>query len=167
MNPQESLTIAQSRPLYLNIVFTAIAIGLGVTVPKIFHLFGLGPAFLPMFLPVILLGLLTSYGYVFAAAIITPLLSYSLTGMPPAPIAMHMTVQLAVLGSLVILFTRNLKINYIYAIPAAIIAERVLSLIAASAIGSEHITTGAILGSYPGMIMLAVVSIIVMKLYDR
>ncbi len=167
MNRQQSLSVAQSRPLYVNAIFTVTAIGLGVTAPKIFHLFGLGPAFLPMFLPVILLGLLTSYGYVLAAAIITPLLSYSLTGMPPAPIAMHMTVQLAVLGSLVIVFTRNLKLSYLYAIPAAIVAERLLSLVAASVIGSEHITATAILGSYPGMIMLAVVSIIVMKLYER
>jgi len=167
MNHQHLLSIAQSRPLYLNIVFTIIAIGLGITVPNIFHLFGLGPAFLPMFLPVILLALFTGYHYVIAAAIITPLLSYGITGMPPAPVAMHMVFQIAVLGCLLIYFSRNLNIKYIYAIPAAILSERVLSLIAASVTNSEHLTAGHIVASYPGILMLVFVSIMVMKFYNR
>jgi len=167
MNQEQVFTVVKSRPLYINLVFTVLAIGLGITVPKIFHVFGLGPAFLPMFLPVILLAMFTGYRYVIAAAVITPLLSYSVTGMPPAPVAMHMILQIAFVGSLIIYLTRNVNINYLYAIPAAIIGERVLSLIAAAVINSEHMTTGQILGSYPGVIMLAVISIIVMKVYYR
>jgi hypothetical protein len=167
MRNEQSLALSHARPLTMNIVFTVLAVGLGITVPKIFHLFGLGPAFLPMFLPVVLLGLLTGYPYVIAASVITPLLSYGLTGMPPAPIAAHMTVQLAFLGSALVFLTHNMKLKYIYAIPIAVLSERVLSLAAASVSGSEHLTAGGIAGSYPGMLMIIVVSMIVMKLYDR
>lgn len=167
MARQHSVAIAESRPAYVHIIFTVLAVGLGVTVPKIFHVFGLGPAFLPMFLPVILLATFSTYRYVLFAAIITPFLSYGLTGMPPAPVALQMVFQLVALGALLVYFTRRLNMQYLYAIPAAIISERLLSLIAALSGVSQHLSVSQIVGSYPGMIMLAVVPIIVLRLYER
>jgi hypothetical protein len=61
-----------------NIVFTIVAIGLGITFSRVFHPVGLGPVFLPMFLPLVILALVASPFYLLSAAIITPLLS---TGM--------------------------------------------------------------------------------------
>ncbi|MGB9619107.1 MAG: ECF transporter S component, partial [Armatimonadota bacterium] len=55
----------------------------GVALPIVFHAVGLGKAFLPMHLPVLVCGLLISPTVAFAVGVVTPLVSSVLTGMPP------------------------------------------------------------------------------------
>ncbi|MDQ7800556.1 MAG: DUF1893 domain-containing protein [Armatimonadota bacterium] len=79
---------------------TGLGLALAVMLPVFFHLLGLGPTFLPMHLPVLLVGALFGAGAGFLVGALAPLASSLLTGMPPlVPVAVLMTVELATYGA--------------------------------------------------------------------
>ncbi len=65
------------------IPLTAFFAALAVALPQLFHLLGLGAVFLPMFLPVTTGAMLLSWQFALALALIAPMTSWLLTGMPP------------------------------------------------------------------------------------
>lgn len=73
---------------------------LGIVVPIVFHAVGMGKIFLPMYLPILALGLLASWEVAIVVGVATPLLSAVVTGMPPLapPIAVLMACELAALA---------------------------------------------------------------------
>ena len=161
-----SLTIPYISERSRNIVFTILAIGFGITFPRVFHLVGLGPVFLPMFLPIVILALVTSPIYLLSAAIITPLLSTALFGMPGLTTSSIMIVQLSIIGTTIELLKSKNICGWI-AIPSAILIERVLSLGTAYVIPAIHINPNSILQSYPGIIMLVASALLVDKLFNN
>lgn len=79
----------------------ALLIALGVLLPQVFHLIGgqaAGGLLLPMHLPVLIGGLLLGPYYGAAVGVITPLISFLLTGMPPAARLPFMLVELVAYG---------------------------------------------------------------------
>lgn len=83
-----------------------IAIAAAVALPQLLHLFGgaigvgsaLGESLLPMHFPILLLGLLVGPHAAIAAGVISPLVSFFLTGMPKAAILPFMIVELGIYG---------------------------------------------------------------------
>lgn len=73
---------------------------LGVVLPILFHMVGMGRHFLPMHLPVLLAGLVLSPRVAWTVGIVTPWLSSMLTGMPPMPFPVLMSIELTVLAEL-------------------------------------------------------------------
>lgn len=90
-------TVTQARDIALGGLFGALAIAL----PILFHALGLGKLFLPMYLPILALGLLVSWPVAALVGLIAPLLSAIFTGMPPLapPIAFIMMGELAALAT--------------------------------------------------------------------
>ena len=68
----------------------------GLVLPQAFHVFGqgVGMAFLPMHLPVMIAGILLGPCYGGLIGLIVPLVSSMLTGMPPVPNLYFMIVEL-------------------------------------------------------------------------
>ena len=66
-----------------NLTLSAIFIALGILIPIIFHAVGLGSMFLPMFLPVAASIFFLPLSYSICVAVITPVVSSLLLGMPP------------------------------------------------------------------------------------
>ena len=108
--------------------FLAVA---GVLLPQFFHLFGLGPVFLPMFLPVMLGGLLLSLRFALLLAVITPAISWAFTGMPPLvpPVLPIMVIELLVVNTLLSLLHVRFKWNVWICLVLAILADRLLLLL--------------------------------------
>ena len=87
-------------------LLTALAITVAVALPQLCHLLGgqlglgtaLGEMLLPMHLPVMLAGLLWGPWVGFACGVLSPVVSFALTGMPLAAMVPFMTVELAVYG---------------------------------------------------------------------
>ena len=77
---------------------------LGVVLPILFHMVGMGRHFLPMHLPVLLAGLVLSPRVAWTVGIVTPWLSSLLTGMPPMPFPVLLSIELVVLAELASLF---------------------------------------------------------------
>lgn len=82
-----------------NLVMSALFVALGILIPMIFHSMGLGKAFLPMHIPVLLAGFILGKKEGFIVGLITPIISSLITSMPPMfPMVPIMTVELAVYG---------------------------------------------------------------------
>jgi len=79
------------------IVYGGLLIAIGVILPQLFHIFGqsAGQTFLPMHIPVILAGMLIGPVWGLGVAIIVPVLSSLITGMPPVPMLYFMLFELA------------------------------------------------------------------------
>lgn len=92
------------------ITFTGFFIALALVLPIAFHhIPDGGRVFLPMHIPVLICGMLLGGTYGLICGIISPILSSSLTGMPPAMILPAMTVELAIYGFLTGFLMKKLK----------------------------------------------------------
>lgn len=105
------------------VVIGGLFCAIGVLLPMLFHAVGLGRAFLPMHLPILVLGLLTSPTVAACGGFITPLASSFLTGMPPMPTALLMALELPVLGASASLFRRWLHLPLLLCAVCAIAAR--------------------------------------------
>ncbi len=78
-----------------SMVMSAMMAALGITLPIVFHMTGLGNKFLPMLLPLLLNGFLSRLPWAMATGALVPLASGFLTGMPPfyPPIALVMSLE--------------------------------------------------------------------------
>src|SRR3989338_8904233 len=80
-------------------IFSAVFVGLAVVTPAIFHQFNLaGPKFLPMHIFVMLAGLLFGWRTGMLVGLLSPLMSYSITHMPPMAILPETVLELTVYG---------------------------------------------------------------------
>ncbi|HOS93272.1 MAG TPA: ECF transporter S component [Armatimonadota bacterium] len=135
-----------ARDLTLGGLFGALAIVL----PIVFHAVGMGKVFLPMYLPILALGLLASWRTAALVGLLVPLISAILTGMPPLapPIAFIMMAELAALG-LIASVARSVGLG--------IWLAAVLGLLAARAVGVlALLTIGRALGYEQGLYEFAV-----------
>ena len=95
--------------LMREILIGALFAALGVIVPILFHLVGLGRVFLPMHLPILAAGFFVSPIVAAATGFVTPWVSSFLTGMPPLPTAVLMSLELPVLAGIASLCYRALR----------------------------------------------------------
>ena len=74
----------------------------GLLLPVLFHMVQLGRVLMPMYLPLVALAFFVRPAAAAATALVTPLLSMALTGMPPAypPVAFVMASELALMAAL-------------------------------------------------------------------
>ncbi len=80
-------------------VSTALLMALGLVLPSFFHLFGAGPVFLPLHIPVLICGFVCGVPYGAVCGFLLPLLSSALTGMPVLfPVAISMSFELCIYG---------------------------------------------------------------------
>ena len=87
-------------------LLTALMVSVAVILPQVCHLLGdqlgygsrLGEMLLPMHLPVMLAGMLWGPWVGVSCGLMSPMVSFALTGMPGAALLPFMTVELAVYG---------------------------------------------------------------------
>lgn len=116
----------EARDLALGGLLGALAFVL----PIAFHAAGpgAGPIFLPMYYPILALGLLASWEVALLVGIIVPVLSSLLTGMPPPPTAALMVCELAALGVIASL-ARSLLLGVWPAAISAIVFSRLVGAV--------------------------------------
>ena len=89
------------------IPLVALFSALGILFPQFFHFLGLGPAFLPMFIPLMVGSMYLSWKFVLLMVIISPTISWLLTGMPPlAPPILPVLILEFIVAGLIISFLR-------------------------------------------------------------
>jgi hypothetical protein len=104
---------------------------LGVAVPNLFHILGLGAVFLPMYLPLALGAFILSRRNALMAGVFTPLISALMTGMPPwyPPIAFMMSAQMGFLCLYISVVTHARRNRNRHLSPAGILAILVPGLL--------------------------------------
>lgn len=101
---------------------------LGVIFPILFHVVGLGSAFLPMFLPIMMGSLLLPLQLALSISIITPLVSFVFTGMPPLypPILPVMLVELLVISFLSSYLFYHKQLPFWFVLIFTVLTDRII-----------------------------------------
>jgi len=161
------------------ICVTAIMIALCCILPTMFHMAGLGTAFSPMHIPVLLCGLICGGWYGICCGVIGPVLSSILTGMPGASMLVSMVPELITYGLITGLMMRvvrtgKLPADLYISLATAMLAGRIVGGIAKALVymgSGEAFTLAVWASSYfvtalPGIIChLILVPILAMALY--
>ncbi len=111
-----------------NTLLMAVFTGLGIAIPILFHLLGLGSVFLPMFLPLAIGAFFLSPLNAFIIGFTTPLVSALLTGMPPfyPPVAFVMMAELALFCMLISTIRHRTAMPAIAIMIIAVLFDRAL-----------------------------------------
>ncbi len=155
----------------------ALLLAAGILLPQVFHMIGgqaMGGILLPMHLPVFIAGLLLGPFYGCAIGIITPIISFFVTGMPPAGKLPFMLIELLTYG-LAAGLLRKKNVNIYVSLILAQIAGRVanaLALVFATYVLQLNvpavITVGtAVVTGIPGLILQLVLVPAVVILIER
>ncbi|HOP62188.1 MAG TPA: hypothetical protein PK358_08250 [Spirochaetota bacterium] len=148
----------------INLIIAVIFTILGITVPMLFHLFGLGSIFLPMYIPLAIGSYLMDKPDALIAGLLTPLISAVLTGMPPfyPPVAFIMMMQLPVF-CFTISFISRINSNYYVALIPAILLDRIILavinyfILPLFALNPLLVTAYDLLKGLPGIIIMLVI----------
>lgn len=154
----------QARELALAGLFGAAALAL----PFLFHLVQLGRVFLPMYLPLMALSFFASPAVTAATALVVPLLSALLTGMPPwyPPVAPAMSLELAFMGALAAFVWRRTgqrKWSVLAVLVPVLVLGRGLQLCLGYLLGlildlpPEFLSLASLAAGFPGLILMCVV----------
>ena len=160
---------------------TIIALISAVVLPQIVHVIGavsgmgtsLGEAFLPMHLPIILVGLLAGPYAAGIAGLLSPLVSFALTGMPTSTMLPFMMIELCAYGIFAGLL-RNAKIPEIVKVLITQIAGRAVRGIAIAisfyafhtAIAPAVIFTSIAAGLFGIVLQLVIIPLAVYRLKE-
>lgn len=116
-------------------VLTAAFVMLAVFVPWIFHQFHLaGHTFLPMQIFVLIAGLLFGWRAGLLVGLFTPLVSYSISGMPALNILPQVVIEVSAYGLIAGILREKYHLRTIWALLGAIIGGRIALLLAISII---------------------------------
>ena len=157
---------------------TALCIALCYVLPVVFHATGLGSAFSPMHIPVLLCGLVCGSGYGIFCGLAGPVLSSVLSGMPTVTQLIYFVPELTVYGFVTGLMmklvrTKKLVVDLYISLAVAMLAGRLVGGIAEALfyLGSgQTFTLAAVAAGYfvttiPGIIChLIVIPILVTTL---
>ena len=157
---------------------TALCIALCYVLPVVFHATGLGSAFSPMHIPVLLCGLVCGSGYGIFCGIAGPVLSSVLSGMPTVTQLIYFVPELIIYGFVTGLMmklvrTKKLVADLYISLAVAMLAGRLVGGIAEALfyLGSgQAFTLAAVAAGYfvttiPGIIChLIVIPILVTTL---
>ncbi|OGZ23964.1 MAG: hypothetical protein A2896_01325 [Candidatus Nealsonbacteria bacterium RIFCSPLOWO2_01_FULL_43_32] len=109
-------------------IFSLVFVGLSVATPAIFHQFNLtGPKFLPMHIFVLLAGILFGWRTGLLVGLLSPLMSYGITHLPPMVILPETILELSVYG-LAVGLLREKGLNIWVSLISAMVLGRVARL---------------------------------------
>ena len=138
----------------------------GLLLPVVFHLLRLGHVLMPMYLPLVTLAFFVRPLPAAVTALVVPLLSAVLTGMPPLypPVAAAMSLELAVMSALIALVvTRWPAVNEWLVLLPVLAVGRVLYIAIvyafsrAIALPATFIAGLSFLAGWPGVVLMLIV----------
>lgn len=113
--------------------FTAFFVSLAIATPWVFHQFYLaGPIFIPMHIFVLLAGLLFGWRAGLGVGLLSPLVSYGLSGMPVLTILPQIVVEVSFYGLVAGILCDRFRLRVIWSLIGAMIAGRLALLFTVS-----------------------------------
>lgn len=112
------------------LITSAMLIAIGLVLPFVFHSMGpqAGQIFLPMHIPILVGAFVLPLPFALAVAILTPILSSVLTGMPPLfPMMVIMLFELTSYTFIINLVYQKLKMNIYLSLVGSMITGRIVA----------------------------------------
>jgi len=134
--------------------------------PVVFHVVRLGHVFMPMYLPLVTLAFFVPPPAAAATALIVPILSGAVTGMPPffPPTAVFMSIELAIMAALIAaVAARRPKVNeWLVLVPVllfgrALYVGLVYAFSLAVALPAGFLAGLSLLAGWPGIVLMIAV----------
>jgi ubiquinone/menaquinone biosynthesis C-methylase UbiE len=138
----------------------------GLLFPVVFHLLRLGRVFMPMYLPLVALAFFVPPLPAATTAVVVPLLSGAVTGMPPfyPPVALFMSLELAAMTAIIAaVVSRRPKINEALLLAPVLLFGRLfyMALVYAFSLTIElppaFMAGLSLLGGWPGIVLMMAV----------
>lgn len=134
-------------------IFSSVFVSLAIFIPWLGHQFHLvGPKFLLMHLFVLIAGFLFGWRTGFTVGFLSPLISYSVSHLPPISILPEITLELTIYGA-VIGILRGKNINIIPALLTSMVLGRLGRVIFVLIFGLKTNPFGYFQMSWPGMLL--------------
>jgi ubiquinone/menaquinone biosynthesis C-methylase UbiE len=134
--------------------------------PVVFHVVRLGHVFMPMYLPLVTLAFFVPPPAAAATALVVPILSGAVTGMPPffPPTAVFMSIELAIMAALIAAgVSRRPKVNEWLVLVPVLLFGRVLyvglvyAFSLAVALPAGFLAGLSLLAGWPGIVLMIAV----------
>ncbi len=110
-------------------MFLSIFTALAILLPYTCHQFGLaGMVFLPMHFAVLIAAIVIGFRGGVLVALISPALSYAISGMPPVTSLLPMTIELATYAIVINLMVRKIRTPMILSLIVAMLLGRLISI---------------------------------------
>lgn len=148
-----------------DIAYCAVFGAAAILLPIIFHIFHLGSMFMPMYLPLVTLAFFVGPLPSAVTALLLPLLSGALTGMPPfyPPIAFIMSIELSVMCAIIgLLRTVFVKAHDLHVLIPVLFLGRIISvglvylMSLFMKLPAKFVAGVSILSGWPGIILMIV-----------
>ena len=158
--------------------FLLLTVVCAVLLPQIFHAVGilvgvggkLGQIFLPMYIPVLIIGFYRGPATGALSGLLSPLVSFAITEMPSAALLPYITVELVAMGALAGLFAKSKLPAVPRVLSVQVIAKliRIAVLATVLFVSSGTLTASALFAglliSLPGVVLqLALVSFLLIR----
>ncbi|MBN2029540.1 ECF transporter S component [bacterium] len=153
----------------IHLTLSALFIAMGILIPILFHMIGMGSVFLPMFWPIAICGFFLPFQYAIIVGGLTPVLSSLMTGMPPQPILTKMIFELVFLAGSINLLYEKTRWGSLWIVFIGIVISRIVLLVGSAAIApilglpAEWYAIASLFKSIPGIIILLVVTPVIIK----
>ena len=164
--------LTRPRPfvlLGLTVGFVSLSVGVPLTV----HLLGgpaLGRTFLPMHFFILCAGLILGWQPGLAAGILSPAISFSMSGMPPLHLLLPLTLEMATYGLVAGLMRKVFHRNPWLSLATALIAGRIVVAASVSLLGIKGpvaYLTGSIYAGLPGIAIQVAFLPLIVKMLSR
>ncbi len=152
-----------------HIILSALFIALGTVFPILFHMAGLGKIMLPMFWPVTMAGFFVAAPFAALTGLLTPFISFLLTGMPPMPALQLMMAELTVLALAVQLMRSRTRLGGVWIVLLALFASRMISFLAARLVAGllgwppDVYAAGRLISGMPGILAILILVPLILK----
>ncbi|MEN6559778.1 MAG: class I SAM-dependent methyltransferase [Acidobacteriota bacterium] len=155
----------RGRPSARDLAYCGLFGAAALLLPVIFHLLRLGHVFMPMYLPLVTLAFFVRPGAAAATALVVPVLSGVLTGMPPLypPVAGLMALELAAMAALIsAIVSRRPRANELLVLAPALLFGRVLyvglayAVFLAIGLPAAFMAGLSVLSGWPGLVLMVI-----------
>lgn len=155
------------------LALAGLFVAMGLVLPMGFHSLGLGRAFLPMHIPVIMAGIYLGWRWGILLGAVTPVLSAALTGMPAMPVALTMVFELALYAAIAGATYKRTR-NGLLSVAAAALAGRLayglgayllFPLLGLPRVAPFYPITGGLVAGLPGVaVQLVLIPLLLLKI---
>lgn len=160
-----------------DLVRAGVLLALGIILPTVIHLTGIdGSVFLPMHIPVMITGFILGPSLGFIVGFLTPLLNYSLTGMPPVPILWLMLIELSIYGLMSGYLYKKMNLKLLTSLILSMVIGRAGAALTLLALGKgfglplpplDIYIYGLTLTAIPGIVIQIILIPILVKVYKE
>lgn len=168
--------MTQTRILKLinikSVIYTYIFTALAVLAPVVTHQLAgaqAGRMILPMHLFIIIAGMLLGWRAGLIVGLLTPLISFSLTGVPLPVVLPFIAIELVSYGFLSGIFFKTLKLNIWLALSGAMIFGRIILwlalLILPTKIAAGQYLVGIMQAGWPGILLQLMLAPLLVKIF--